>query len=168
MSSGRENLAGNVAGRPRMPSFISGKTQIERLFTEPARIHKQKACAATYTAAAHAFVRRSVTEEGYPPLRRRRGSGRPTASTVPRRCGLCQAAAYTRGIAQCRRRSSGATHRQAASCGKAGSRRSSQPALVSWLSREAGSTRIPIEETSNAHSRTGFQNRMSPLSAQSS
>lgn len=119
MSSGRENLAGNVAGRPRMPSFISGKTQIERLFTEPARIHKQKACAATYTAAAHAFVRRSVTEEGYPPLRRRRGSGRPTASTVPRRCGLCQAAAYTRGIAQCRRRSSGAMHRQAASCGKA-------------------------------------------------
>lgn len=73
MSSGRENLAGNVAGRPRMPSFISGKTQIERLFTEPARIHKQKACAATYTAAAP----RPCTPIGY-----RRGI--PAASQAAR------------------------------------------------------------------------------------
>ena len=51
---------------------------------------------------------------------------------------------------------------------KGSSARSSHPASFSWRARLSSSTRMPIEEISNAHSRTGFHIRISPLSAQSS
>ena len=47
-------------------------------------------------------------------------------------------------------------------------RRLSQPARVSWRSRAAASTRMPMEESSKLRSSTGFHMRMSPLSSQSS
>ena len=51
---------------------------------------------------------------------------------------------------------------------KVSSRRSSQPAAVSWRSRAAGSTRMPMEESSMARPSTLSHRRMSPLRVQSS
>ena len=51
---------------------------------------------------------------------------------------------------------------------KGSSRRSSQPARVSWRARLSSSTRMPMEEISKARPSTSFHMRMSPLSCQSS
>ena len=48
------------------------------------------------------------------------------------------------------------------------SRRSSQWAAASWRSSAAGSTRMPMLESSKAHPSSEFQTRMSPFSVQSS
>ena len=51
---------------------------------------------------------------------------------------------------------------------KGSSRRWLQFAAVSWRSRAAASTRMPMEDSSKLRSRMGFHMRISPFSSQSS